>query len=249
MALNSTESDNYISTYNNTNTHTSNTSYFQNKTKGKFEQKSGKYLKISKEKNNKNDSQNLSQKQNNENTTLINNDNNNSYIKKSKIVNPIINIPRLNINTKNNIKAPLKNMDNKRNITMNQYDINNIVNHENNIISKLDKIKEKRELIKTERNHNSSSKKILINLCYKNSNPSTIVPNFEQKSNQELNLPSNRNYNSTEKRKIIMDKNSNNDKKLNKTSIMNIIDNFNLQSQFMHQLKKSILLVLSLIIN
>ena len=238
LALNSTESDNYISTYNNTNTHTSNTSYFQNKTKGKFEQKSGKYLKISKEKNNKNDSQNLSQKQNNENTTLINNDNNNSYIKKSKIVNPLINIPRLNINTKNNIKAPLKNMDNKRNITMNQYDINNIVNHENNIISKLDKIKEKRELIKTERNHNSSSKKILINLCYKNSNPSTIVPNFEQKSNQESNLPSNRNYNSTEKRKIIMEKATNNDKKLNKTSIMNIIDNFNLQSQFYAPIKK-----------
>ena len=242
LALNSTESDNYISTHNNTCSQISHISYVQNNNKRKIFQKSGKCLKNYYGENNKNETQNLTQRQNYENTYLITNDNNNSYISKSKIINPLINIPRLNFNIKNNIKRPFKNIDNKRNITMNQNDNNNnFTKNKNNSISKMDKIEEKRDLIKTERNNNSSNKKILINLYYKYSNPSKISQNLQQKSNKESNLESNRNHNSTERRRIILEKTPNNEK-LNKTSIMNIIDDFNLQSQVSGPIKKNFII-------
>ena len=187
------------------------------------------YLPKKKEENKKNmknriESQNTAQKQKTEKLQIIQKDNNNfSYLNKSKIIHPAINIPRLNF-IKNN-KESFKKIVNKEKLDI-KYNINfNTKREKNGKVSS--KSNETRRIINTQRNENISGKRIIINLYSKNPNTLTL----ENKLNHTNNSQSKKNVNPTNKKKKFLEFSLNNDKKLNKTSIKSLIDNFSLNNK------------------
>ena len=139
---------------------------------------------------------------------MLSKDNNRSYFKKSKITNPVINIPLLNITNKINLNEPYKKIVKKKKIDLNMNG-NNTNNNDTNRTLK-NKSEEKRKIINTQRNNVSTYKKILINILKKKSN----IPNINLKKEKNLNkepLQIKKITNYTEREKYILNVSSNND--------------------------------------
>ena len=213
---------NFNSTFNTKN----NINHVHKKNIGEISQKKGEYFKVTKNKDIK--IQNANKNENLNNTHMLSKDNNRSYFKKSKITNPVINIPLLNITNKINLNEPYKKIVKKKKIDLNMNG-NNTNNNDTNRTFK-NKSEEKRKIINTQRNNVSTYKKILINILKKKSNIPTINLKKEKNLKKEpLQIKKITNY--TEREKYILNVSSNNDIKLNKSGIMNLIDNFNLKNQ------------------
>ena len=173
-----------------------------------------------------------------EKNTVLSKENNNKYLKKSRIINTTINIPHLNIskiNNQYNDNEFYKKIVKKENI--NTYISDNL--NLNNKTTK-NKSEEKRNINNTDRNKEIFHKKLLINLYNKNQKSSRIISNIEIKLKKEKDLQNKKNYNSIEGRKKLTDISLNNEKKLNKTSILNLIDNINMNTQ-PSKIKKNII--------
>ena len=121
----------------------------------------------------------------------------------------------------------------KRKINLNIYEINenkkNINNTNRTIENQSD---EKRKIINTQRNNSSSYKKIIINILKKQQNfNSNISKKGKEKFLKNETLKNTKKTNYTEREKYFMDTSSNKEIKLNKTSIIKLIDNYHLITQ------------------
>ena len=208
----------------------SNISYGLNNNKLKISLDSKNYLNTLKSKLNKIGKQNLTEGKNIENNNnLLPKENINSYLEKSKIINQVINIPHLNINQINYNKDSTTKIFKKRKINMN---INN---------KPLKNKSEEKRNINIQGNKEPLSKKILINLYTKKQNASTIISNLEKNNKKDKDIESKKNLNKIENRPKISDTSLNNDKKLNKTIVLNLIDNIKKNSQFPKEKKNNII--------
>ena len=181
---------------------------------------------------------NKSNIQKTEKNMIISKQNNRKYLKKSRIINTTINIPHLNIskiNNQYNDNELFMKIVKKENINTNICDNLNVNNKTTN-----NKSEEKRKINNTDRNKEIFHKKLLINLYNKNQNSSRIISDIEIKLKKQKYLQNKKNYNSIEGRKKIAEISQNNEKKLNKTSILNLIDNINLNTQ-PSKIKKNII--------
>ena len=208
----------------------SNISYGQNKNKVKISVDSKNYLNSLKSRLNKIGIQNLTEGKNFDKNNLLPKDNINSYTAKSKIVNQVINIPYLNINQIKYNKDSSKKIFKKRKIDMN---INNK--------SLKNKSEEKRNIPNIQGNNDTFDKKKFINLYNKKQNASTIISNIEKNIKKEKDSQTKKNLNSIEKIQKNQEIYLNDDKKLNKTSILNLIDNIKINSQFSKDKKHNII--------
>ena len=194
--------------------------YTLNKNKGKKESK--KILNTTKNKDDISGVQNLTER------TILSKENNYlSYINKSKLINKIFNIPNLNINKIN--KNGNKNKESFQSITNKNNGDNNFFNNSRNksINKAKNKSEERRKIItNSQRKKNGLfNKKIFINLYDKNNNYSRIIPYVDKDIYKEQIIKRNNNYSAS--KKYILDSSINNDKKLLKSNIRNLIGNFN----------------------
>jgi len=194
--------------------------YTLNKNKGKKESK--KNLNTTKNKDDISGVQNLTER------TIFPKENNYlSYINKSKLINKIFNIPNLNINKLN--KNGNKNKESFQSITNKNNGDNNFFNNSRNksINKAKNKSEERRKIItNSQRKKNGLfNKKIFINLYDKNNNYSRIIPYVDKDIYKEQIIKRNNNYSAS--KKYILDSSINNDKKLLKSNIRNLIGNFN----------------------
>ena len=161
---------------------------------------------------------NLTADQNSDKINLLPKENINTYIAKSKILNQVIKIPHLNINqmnyNNNNNRDSIKKIFKKRKIDIN---INNK--------SLKNKSEEKRNILNIQGNIEPFNKKMFINLYNKKQNASTIISNIDKKDKKEKDSQTNLDFNYNGKRQKISGTSLNNDKKVNKISIVNLIDN------------------------
>ena len=151
-------------------------------------------------------------------------------LRQSKISNPTINIPPLNINNKKRKVSIKKITNNKKILISNIYDSNELYNklvnnHPNKSI-------DSRNRLNTQRN-NELSTTLFKTICNKNSN-SLIVNNKEKiinknnKNNLKQFLKNKINSKSIENRKKYIIESNSKDKKINKSNVMNLLDNFHL---------------------
>ena len=153
------------------------------------------------------------------------------YLRKSKISNPTINIPPLSINNKKN-KISIKTIPNKKKrLNTNIYENSNEIyykfvnNHPNKSI-------DSRNRLNTQRN-NELSTNLFKTIYNKNSN-SKIINNKEKsinknsKNNLKKFFQNNINSKSIEGRKKFIIDSTSKEKKINKSNVMNLIDNFHL---------------------
>ena len=194
--------------------------YTLNKNKGKKESK--KILNTTKNKDDISGVQNLTER------TILSKENNYlSYINKSKLINKIFNIPNLNINKIN--KNGNKNKESFQSITNKNNGDNNFFNNSRNksINKAKNKSEERRKIItNSQRKKNGLfNKKIFINLYDKNNNYSRIIPYVDKDIYKEQIIKRNNNYSAS--KKYILDISINNDKKLLKSNIKNLIGNSN----------------------
>ena len=225
--------DNYLN-FNSTFNSKINNNYTQNEHNEDITQKKGEYFKGIKNKDNKeNKFIKTNIKENSNNTYILPKDTSISYLKKSKIINTAINIPKLNITNKINFNESYKKIIKKRKINLNIYEINenkkNINNTNRTIENQSD---EKRKIINTQRNNSSSYKKIIINILKKQQNfNSNISKKGKEKFLKNETLKNTKKTCYTEREKYFMDTSSNKEIKLNKTSIIKLIDNYHLKTQ------------------
>ena len=194
--------------------------YALNKNKGKKESK--KILNTTKNKDDISGFQNLTER------TILSKENNYlSYINKSKLINKIFNIPNLNINKIN--KNGNKNKESFQSITNKNNGDNNFFNNSRNksINKAKNKSEERRKIItNSQRKKNGLfNKEIFINLYDKNNNYSKIIPYVDKDIYKEQIIKRNNNYSAS--KKYILDISINNDKKLLKSNIKNLIGNSN----------------------
>ena len=167
----------------------------------------------------------------------------NKNIKQSKILNPVINIPPLNIN-KNNFKNSLKKIPNKRkrlntNIYENSNDIyNKIVSHQNKSIESRNKLNKFR--------NNELSADLFKSIHLKSNNKIDMNSNYIEKKNNDKSsqnkniksyLKNKINSKSIESRKKFIIESLNKEKKINKFNVLNLIDNFQLYQKAKLNLK------------
>ena len=161
---------------------------------------------------------NLTADQNSDKINLLPKENINTYIAKSKILNQVIKIPHLNINqmnyNNNNNRDSIKKIFKKRKIDIN---INNK--------SLKNKSEEKKNILNIQGNIEPFNKKMFINLYNKKQNASTIISNIDKKNKKEKDSQTNLDFNYNGKRQKISGTSLNNDKKVNKISKVNLIDN------------------------
>ena len=164
---------------------------------------------------------------------LAKNSINKTIIQSKKIINPLKNIPPLNINNKTN-KISLKKLPNKR-----KHLNTNILDNTNEIYNKLtsnhNKSIDSRNKLNTQRNNNEITSYLFKTIYKKNNNNSLIINNNEKNKDKNNQKNSNQlfknkiNSKSIENRqKFIIDYSNSKDKKINKSNVVNLLDNFNL---------------------
>ena len=181
------------------------------------------YKKLNINKNKDNTPINFKQKNTQEKKEMLTKDSTKKNLRKSKISNPTINIPQLNIHYKNN-KISLKKIIDKRKFINNNTNTNENVNEQNNKIIFNNKSIDSRNKLNNQKNNEINNnlfktlfnKKIEKNILKNNQNLNQLF--FKNKINSK----------STESRRKFIIDSSSKDRKINKTNVLNLLDNFNL---------------------
>ena len=157
----------------------------------------------------------------------------NKNIKQSKILNHIINIPPLNININNQNK---KNKISYKKIDTKRKHLNtNIYENSNDLFSKYasnnqnKSIDSRNKLLNTQRNNNELSSNLFKTLYKKNNNNKEKNIIKKNQNNLKQFIKSKINSKSIESRKkLTIDSTSKEKERINKTKVMNLLDNFHL---------------------
>ena len=151
-----------------------------------------------------------------------------NYLKQSKINNPL-NVPSLNINNNKN-KASYKKINNKK-----KYLNTNIYENPNEIykkyISNFNKSRDSKIKLNTQRN-NELSNRLLKNICNKNNKSSSLSDEknlvVHNHNNMKKIFKNKLNSKSKEKKNKYLLNSLSKERKLNKSKVMNLLDNFHL---------------------
>ena len=157
----------------------------------------------------------------------------NSYLRKNKFITSAVNTSRFNMTNKNKFKESIKKIINKNNLKLNNIDNTNFVGKNNGTMK--NKSKDKRNtIIKTQIQYNKSKKKLILNNLSKDPNKIRIGGKLKN----TIDSQSKKNMISKEKDNKIFDYTSINEKKLDKTNIQTLLDNFCLYHKFPSKIKK-----------
>ena len=157
-------------------------------------------------------------------SNLLTKDTTKKNMKQSKIVSHTLNIPPLNINNKN-IKVSYKKLDNKRKrVNTNLYDNSN--DFSNKYASNQNKSIDSRNKVSNTQRNNELSSNLFKTIYQKNNNEKNIVKTNQ--NNMKNFLKNKINSKSIDSRKKFIIDSTNKEKKINKSNVMNLLDNFHL---------------------
>ena len=170
---------------------------------------------------------------------MITNDSTKQYLRQSKIGNPKINIPLLNMNNKNNKVSSNKKQDKRKFIKTNLYDNPNEINTK--IIVHNNRSIDSRNGLNTQRNNDINNNNMFKTIYdKKNDNYNNNNNRIKYNNNKQLLIKNKLNSKSIETRQKFINDSTSKEKRIDKSNLLNLLDNFQIYQKISNNLNSNL---------